>query len=115
MDGRLRLAGVVEFGGLNAPPSKAPLELLEKNIQEAIPRLTWEEKTEWMGHRPAIMDSTPMIGETPKVKGAFLAFGHDHVGLTGGPKTGQLISQLISQRQPNIDMSPYSPARFASS
>lgn len=113
MDGRLRLAGIVEFGGLDAPPSKAPMELLERNIRDAIPGLTWKEKTEWMGHRPAVADSTPLIGEVPSTKGAFLAFGHDHVGLTGGPKTGRLISQLISGRQPNIGMGPYSPARFA--
>lgn len=112
MDGRLRLAGIVEFGGLDAPPSRAPFELLERNIREAIPGISWKEKTEWMGHRPAMADSTPMIGEAPDTKGAYLAFGHDHVGLTGGPKTGRLISQMISQRQPNIDMSPYSPARF---
>ena len=115
MDGRLRLAGVVEFGGLDAPPSRAPFELLEKNIRATLPGITWKEKTEWMGHRPAVADSTPIIGEAPAVKGAFLAFGHDHVGLTGGPKTGRLISQLISQRQPNIDMNPYSPARFTGS
>ena len=114
MEGRLRLAGIVEFGGFDAPPSRAAFDLLEKNIREAIPGLKWKEKTEWMGHRPAMADSTPMIGEAPSTKGAYLAFGHDHVGLTGGPKTGQLISQMISQRQPNIDMSPYSPARFAS-
>ena len=57
-------------------------------------------------------DSIPVIGEVPGLSGAYTAFGHDHVGLTGGPKTGRLIAQLVSGRQPNIDLSPYSPARF---
>ncbi|NND43383.1 MAG: FAD-dependent oxidoreductase [Silicimonas sp.] len=112
MDGRLRLAGIVEFGGLDAPPSRGPLALLEKNIRAALPGIDWKEKVEWMGHRPSIADSIPLIGAAPALKGAWCGFGHDHVGLTGGPKTGRLISQLISGRQPNIDLTPYSPARF---
>ncbi|NNF92368.1 MAG: FAD-dependent oxidoreductase [Boseongicola sp.] len=112
MDGRLRLAGIVEFGGLDAPPSRGPFALLEKNIRAALPGIDWKEKVEWMGHRPSIADSIPLIGAAPALKGAWCGFGHDHVGLTGGPKTGRLISQLISGRQPNIDLTPYSPARF---
>ena len=113
MEGRLRLAGIVEFGGLDAPASRAPIKLLEKNIREAIPGITWKETVEWMGHRPSIADSLPLIGEAPGTKGMFLGFGHDHVGLTGGPKTGRLLAQLVSGRQPNIDLTPYSPARYA--
>ena len=112
MDGRLRLAGIVEFGGLDAPPSRAPFRLLEYNIRATIPGIEWKEKTEWMGHRPAVADSTPLIGEVPDISGTFVGFGHDHVGLTGGPKTGRLLAQLISGRQPNVDMSPYAPSRF---
>ncbi len=112
MEGRLRLAGVVEFGGLDAPPSEAPLALLERNIRKAIPGLTWKETQSWMGHRPSIADSTPVIGEVPGVRGAWLGFGHDHVGLTGGPKTGRLLAQLISGDHPNIDLAPYAPERF---
>ena len=114
MDGRLRLAGIVEFGGLDAPPSKAPLALLEKNIRAAIPGISWKHKTEWMGHRPAPADSIPIIGESPVMRGAFMGFGHHHVGLTGGPKTGRMIAQMISGRTPNFDMSPYAPSRFQS-
>lgn len=112
MEGRLRLAGVVEFGGLAASASRAPLELLKRNARAAFPDITWTETREWMGHRPAPSDSIPVIGEAPEVKGAFLGFGHHHIGLTGGPKTGQLLAQLVSGRQPNIDLTPYSPARF---
>ncbi|MGI9379752.1 MAG: NAD(P)/FAD-dependent oxidoreductase, partial [Methyloligellaceae bacterium] len=112
MEGRIRLAGVVEFGGLDAPPSKAPIRLLQKNIQAAIPGLKWKETKEWMGHRPAPSDSIPIIGEAPNVKGAWLGFGHHHIGLTGGPKTGRLLSQLIGGQTPNIDVAPYSPSRF---
>lgn len=113
MEGRLRLAGVVEFGGLDAPPSRAPFDLLERNIRAAIPGLTWKKTVEWMGHRPSMADSIPVIGEVPNLAGAFVAFGHDHVGLTGGPRTGRIVAQLMSKTTPNIDLSPYSPARFS--
>jgi D-amino-acid dehydrogenase len=112
MEGRLRIAGVVEFGGTEAGPSRAPLELLKKNGIAAFPGLKWKEMTEWVGFRPAPVDSIPVIGEIPGLKGAYTGFGHHHIGLTGGPKTGRLLAQMIAGRQPNVDVSVYSPARY---
>ncbi len=115
MQGRLRAAGVVEFGGLKAGPSRAPLELLRRNVAAALPGLTFSDTREWMGHRPAPSDSIPVIGAVPGLQGAYTGFGHHHIGLTGGPKTGRLLAQMIGGRKPNIDVSPYSPARFSRS
>lgn len=112
MDGRLRLAGVVEFGGLKAAPSRAPIELLKKNVRAALPGITWKHEEEWMGHRPAPVDSIPVIGEVPAIKGAYLGFGHHHIGLTGGPKTGRILAQMIAGRTPNIDIGAYAPSRY---
>ena len=114
MNGRIRLAGIIEFGGLSSAPSRAPIDLLRNNIRGAMPGLTWEREVEWMGHRPAPADSIPAIGEVPGMTGAWLGFGHHHIGLTGGPKTGRLLAQMISGRKPNLDMTPYSAARFQS-
>ncbi len=113
MEGRLRLAGIVEFGGLDAEPSRAAFDLLERNIRAAIPGITWKKTVEWMGHRPSMADSILVIGEVPDLAGAFVAFGHDHVGLTGGPRTGRIVAQMLSKTTPNIDLSPYSPARYS--
>ena len=112
MAGRIRLAGVVEFGGLKAGQSKAPFALLRRQLKENMPELTWDEETEWMGHRPAPVDSIPVISEVPGYKGAFVGFGHHHVGLTGGPKTGRLLAGMISGQRPNIDLETYSVERF---
>ncbi|MEX0278854.1 MAG: NAD(P)/FAD-dependent oxidoreductase [Ruegeria sp.] len=112
MDGRIRLAGIVEFGGLEAPPSKAPFELMRKNARAAFPGVTWKEEVEWMGHRPAPADSIPVIGNVPGIEGAYMGFGHHHIGLTGGPKTGRLLAQMIAGRTPNTDMSVYAPSRY---
>lgn len=114
MEGRIRLAGIVEFGGLDAPPTRAAFDLLRRNVQAAMPSLTWRYEQEWMGHRPAPADSIPVIGAVPGLEGAFTGFGHHHIGLTAGPKTGRLLAQLLSERKPNLDLSTYSPARYAS-
>ncbi|WP_137699378.1 NAD(P)/FAD-dependent oxidoreductase [Marimonas lutisalis] len=112
MQGRLRLAGIVEFGGLDAPASSAPIALLKRQLAGILPQLTWSHETEWMGHRPAPADSIPAIGAVPGLKGAYLGFGHHHIGLTGGPKTGQILARLLSDRTPNVDLEAYSPSRF---
>ncbi|MGA1612517.1 MAG: NAD(P)/FAD-dependent oxidoreductase, partial [Lutimaribacter sp.] len=96
MEGRLRLAGIVEFGGLQAAPSRRPFDLLRENIRAAMPGITWEHEVEWLGHRPAPADSIPLIGPVPGATGAWLGFGHHHVGMTGGPKTGRMLAQMIS-------------------
>lgn len=112
MDGRLRLAGIVEFGGLDAPPSRAPFDLLLKNARAALPTLAYARAEEWMGHRPAPADSVPVIGEAPRLRGAFMGFGHHHIGMTAGPTTGRLLSDLIIGQRPNVDLAPYAPTRF---
>ena len=112
MEGRIRLAGIVEFGGLENEASQKPFELLLRNIKKTMPNLTWKRTETWMGHRPAPSDSIPVIGQSPIAKNAWLAFGHHHIGLTAGPKTGRLLSQLIVGSKPNLDLAQYSPMRF---
>ena len=111
MDGRIRCAGVLEFGGLDAPPSEAPFELLESHMKKAFPGFNFERQERWMGHRPAPSDSIPFVGEISGRKNVFAGFGHHHVGLTGGPKTGRILSQMIDGNIPNLDMEVYSPNR----
>ena len=113
MEGRVRLAGVLEFGGLNAGPSKAPFALLRRQVRRAFPGLTWQHEEEWMGHRPALPDSLPVIGAVPGVANAWAGFGHQHVGLTAGARTGRMLAQLITGTRPNIDISAFAPDRFA--
>ena len=112
MEGRLRLAGLVEFGGLEAPASEAPYRLLLKQAKRAFPDLKWGEEKRWLGHRPATIDSLPMIGPVPGKVGVHLAFGHQHVGLTGGPKTGRIVADMIAGRRANFDLSAYRTTRF---
>tara|TARA_R110002072_G_scaffold57052_10_gene147057 strand:- start:6399 stop:7085 length:687 start_codon:yes stop_codon:yes gene_type:complete len=111
MDQGLRCAGIVEFGGLDAGPSKAPLDLLRRHAKQAFPHLTASNEVEWMGHRPAPSDSLPLIGQIGHSR-VFTAFGHHHIGLTGGPKTGRLVAGLITGQPTNTDLTAYHPQRF---
>ncbi|HID48033.1 MAG TPA: FAD-binding oxidoreductase, partial [Chromatiales bacterium] len=107
----MRCAGIVEFGGLEAGPSKAPLEFLRKQVRRTFPDLTWQDEEEWLGHRPATPDSLPVIGEIGKT-GVYTGFGHHHIGLTGGPKTGRLLADLITRTGTNLDLSAFDPGRY---
>ena len=107
----LRCAGIVEFGGLEAGPSQAPLALLKRQVAKTFPTLEFDGVEEWLGHRPAPSDSLPLIGEIGTT-GVIAGFGHHHIGLTGGPKTGRLIADLITEKGTNLDLAPYNPGRF---
>lgn len=111
MDGRMRCAGVVEFGGLKSNASKAPVELLKKQMAKLFPDLKYDRIEEWMGHRPSTVDSLPVIGVSPKVSNIILGYGHQHIGLSAGPKTGQWLARLASNQPINTDLSAYAADR----
>lgn len=108
----VRFAGLVEFGGLDAGPSAAPVKTLLKRAEIVFPGIEYEDHTEWLGHRPAVTDSLPVIGPVDGHPGLVLAFGHHHVGLTSGPRTGRLVADMIVGKRVNMDVTPYSVARF---
>ena len=112
MDMGLRCAGTVELADHHSGPSEGPVKLLRKQAASAFPDLQYSDVQEWMGFRPTPADSTPLIGQIGS-SGIYTGFGHQHIGLTAGPKTGRLITQLIDGQTPNIDMLPYSPERFS--
>ncbi|MFQ5468500.1 MAG: NAD(P)/FAD-dependent oxidoreductase, partial [Kiloniellaceae bacterium] len=108
----LRMAGTVELGGLEAPENWARAEVLARNAKRWFPDLQDRGRTRWMGFRPSMPDSLPVIGRSPRHANAILAFGHGHCGMMMGARTGKLVAALIAGRDPGIDMAPYRPDRF---
>ncbi|MBT3789017.1 MAG: FAD-binding oxidoreductase [Alphaproteobacteria bacterium] len=108
----LRLAGTVEFAGLDAAPNYKRARNLIKHGQRMFPGLQTDEFSEWMGRRPTLPDSLPVVGRSPKHDNIFFAFGHQHIGLTAGPETGRIIADLVADRRSNIDLTPYRADRF---
>ena len=111
MSSGLRCAGTVELGGIEKGASRAPLELIRKNVAWAFPDLKYDDAEEWMGFRPSTPDSLPLVGEIAGT-GMFAAFGHQHIGLTGGPKTGRWVANMIGGQHPNVDTTPFDANRF---
>ena len=100
----IRFAGLVEFGSIRSKPNQKAYDLLLKNAQSMFPGISYREKSEWSGHRPATIDSLPLIGKSPIDEKVFFAYGHHHMGLSAGPKTGELISKNISRENDQVDL-----------
>ena len=66
----------------------------------------------WLGHRPTMPDSLPVIGHSKKSERIMYAFGHQHIGLTLGGITGKIITELAQDKESSIDIGHFSPNRF---
>jgi len=108
----LRLAGTVEFAGLKAPPRYERAQALLRLGQQLFPHLDTSDTTQWMGHRPCLPDSLPVIGRAGAADNAWLAFGHGHMGMCMGASTGREVAHLVAGRSTQVDLAPFSPARF---
>ena len=112
MEDGLRIAGTVELAGLEAPPNFARADALLAGATRLLPGLRHGKVDRWMGHRPSLPDSMPVIGRSSRIANAFFAFGHGHVGLTAAAPTGEIVASLVAGRSPNIDIAPFSADRF---
>lgn len=112
MQSGLRVTGIAEFAGLDTRPDYRRAESLMQNARYYVPALGGEEITQWMGQRPMLPDSLPVLGPLPGRQNVLCAFGHGHYGLTQGPTTGRIISQLVFGEDPGIDLTPFSISRF---
>lgn len=109
----LRVAGTVEFASLDSPPNDDRAEALLAAVPELLPHLRIGHGTRWMGHRPCLPDSLPVIDRSRHFENVFYAFGNGHLGLTAAPMTGEIAAALATRRPPPIDASPFRASRFA--
>ena len=107
----IRAAGTVEIAGLQKNPNPKRLKMIENESRKLIPTLG-KVKSTWLGFRPTLPDSLPVIGQSTKNKNVFYAFGHQHIGWTLGAVTGKAITELVNNRNPNFDLSSFNPNRF---
>ncbi|CCV09638.1 D-amino-acid dehydrogenase, FAD dependent [Mesorhizobium metallidurans STM 2683] len=110
--GGLRVGGTVEMAGLDAPPDYRRAKVLVKRAKEALPDLQAAETSEWMGHRPALPDTVPVISPSAKTKGVYYATGHGHLGLTYAATTARIVGDLVTGQPPPLDIRPYRVDRF---
>jgi D-amino-acid dehydrogenase len=108
----LRLAGTVELAGLDAEENYERADILFEHAKEFIGDVDKTDAGQWMGHRPSLPDSLPIIGRSPKHNQVIFAFGHQHLGLTQAAVTADLISQTVLGQPLEVDMKPFAVDRF---
>jgi len=108
----LRVGGAVELGGIERAPNYARAKALLAKAKQFLPGLDPEGGREWMGYRPSLPDSLPVIGKAPSAPCVTYAFGHGHLGLTQAAATGRLVRDLILRQASAVDLTPFSPSRF---
>ena len=111
MAGRLRVAGTVELGGLHLPPSAHRVRKLVEGARAFFPDLGPPDR-DWMGFRPSLPDSLPVIGPSSGGGEVIHAFGHGHLGVTLAPITARIVADLVAGKPPERDIAPYRPGRF---
>ena len=92
MEDGLRVGGTVEIAGLDAPPDQRRAAVLARIARETLAGLDQAPTRTWMGHRPCMPDSVPVVGPAPRHRGLWLAVGHGHLGLTDSLNTAQRIA-----------------------
>lgn len=108
----LRLTTGVELNAQHAPAHQGQMEAAERAAREAMPLGDRTADPDWLGSRPTLPDCRPMIGECPAQKALWLALGHQHIGFSTGPGTGELLAQQMLGEPHAIDPHPFRPQRF---
>jgi D-amino-acid dehydrogenase len=109
-----RVGGAVEFAGLKAPPNFSRVDAILARLRRFLPHAELDGGDRWMGFRPSIPDSLPVIGQARQDERIIHAFGHGHYGLTQAAATADLVAAIIAGRAPALNMRPFSPQRFSS-
>ncbi len=112
LDVGLRFAGTVELGGLDLPPNYDRAQKLMNHGKRMFGDLDETGRTDWMGFRPSMPDSVPVISQGGRFKNTFFGYGHGHIGLTLGPVTGRIIADMAAGRDPGVDLAPFRVDRF---
>ena len=113
----IRVGGAVELGGLDLPPDWRRAEALLAKARAFMPGLNGQGGRQWMGFRPSMPDSLPVISPSRASDRVIHAYGHGHLGLTQSAGTARLVADLITGpvtgAPPTIDLAPYRIERFA--
>jgi D-amino-acid dehydrogenase len=112
MEGGLRFAGTIELSGISRPPNYRRADILLSMGREMVRNLQVGEVTRWMGNRPGMPDSLPVLGRAARHRNLIFAFGHGHTGLIAGAVTGRLVAEVAQGETPSIDLTPYRLERF---
>lgn len=111
--GGLRLAGTLEFSGINHRMVMKRLDMLRRGARRYLHGIDdARTRATWCGLRPCTADGLPVIGWAPRAPDLFIATGHAMMGFTLGPLTGRLVSEALLDGKPSLDLAGLGPERF---
>jgi D-amino-acid dehydrogenase len=109
-----RLGSTMEFAGYDDSIRPQRLQLLKDGAAPYLREPYCEPVQEqWFGWRPMTYDSLPVIDHSPRFENVVIAAGHNMLGLSMAPATGQLVAELVNGAPPHLDPAPYRVGRFA--
>ncbi|MBL4605313.1 MAG: FAD-dependent oxidoreductase [Flavobacteriaceae bacterium] len=114
MEGFTRFAGTMEIAGINHEINPVRVHAIASAAQKFYPKFTMseeEKKDAQCGLRPVTPDGLPYVGRTSKCKNLTIATGHAMMGWSMGPATGKLITEIISEQKPSLDLTSFHPDR----
>jgi D-amino-acid dehydrogenase len=115
MGDTLRFAGTLELAGLDFSISKRRVQAILNAVPKYMPQLdpsNLEMLEIWRGLRPCSPDGLPFLGRSRFYKNMIVAAGHAMIGISLGPITGKLVTQITREETPSVDLSAMSPERF---
>jgi D-amino-acid dehydrogenase len=115
MGSSLRFGGTMEINGTDRSVNMNRVKGIVETIPNYYPEMSVEvpdPKMIWNGLRPCSPDGLPYIGRSSKYKNLIIATGHSMMGLSLGPATGKLVSELVKETQTSMDISKFNPERF---
>jgi D-amino-acid dehydrogenase len=113
MGDTLRFTSTLELAGYDPSLNQRRLAAIRRALPEYLPGMEELEQTAvWSGYRPATPDDLPIIGRSNAFENLILATGHGTLGMTQGLITGKLVSQIIGDERPSIDLAPLRVERF---
>ena len=116
MGSSLRFGGTMEIAGLNENINPVRVQGIIKSVPKYFPKFSPDDFAEvkpWVGLRPCSPDGMPYLGRTQRYSNLTLATGHAMMGLSLGPITGKLVSEIISGEKLSFDLSLLNPDRYA--
>jgi D-amino-acid dehydrogenase len=110
---RLRLAGTLELAGMDFSINYRRVLALQRNSAKYLQGLDQAKVLEvWRGLRPCTPDGLPVISRAKSFGNLIVAAGHAMLGMSLGPITGKLVSQMVSDEKTEIELHPLRLDRF---
>ena len=108
----VRVTSGVELTDRDAPKNDRQVRSAVSSARELSDFGDPVEDEPWMGRRPTLVDSLPMIGAAPRHTGLWFDFGHQHTGLGMSTGSARILADLFEGKTPPIDETPFRPTRF---